>query len=264
MKEFIIKKGISIFVIVALVVGTLSLPLISDTSVEAATKKVKVTYKANGGKFTAKKYQGKTKYTKKMAKNKKIGKLPKVTRTNYAFKGWYTKKTGGKKVTKKTKINKKTTLYAQWMKKYTINSVYDSLPDNGKEVLLTDVEAVLGKLTFSKKYDFGYQSTMHEYTGANDVTVGLVVEPGTASGKYKVIFVTTKMKNTVAGFKKTKSSTVYKKLGGKNSVDFTKEGSKSYSFTAVPSNKSLKKYIVKSTSKKYVYPDSMITIDVWS
>jgi uncharacterized repeat protein (TIGR02543 family) len=74
--------------------------------------KYKVKFNANGGKLTA---GTKTKAVKYGAK---IGKLPKPTRTQYNFKGWYTKKAGGAKVsatmTSKTAANR--TLYAHWTK----------------------------------------------------------------------------------------------------------------------------------------------------
>ncbi len=112
-----LKNLISISIIAFMIAGVFALPVINDDySVQAATKKVKVIYKANGGKFTAAKYASKSKVVKKVRKGKKRGTAPKIKRTGYILKGWYTKKSGGKKVTAKTKIKKKTTLYAQWKK----------------------------------------------------------------------------------------------------------------------------------------------------
>jgi len=126
------RNIVSALVIVAMVASIFTLPLLNDDYVvNAAAKKVKVTFKANGGKFTAKKYAKKKAYSKKIKKDKKIGKLPKVKRTDYKFKGWYTKKSGGKKVTKSTKIKKKTTLYARWEKKEQVVTVTLN-PDTGK------------------------------------------------------------------------------------------------------------------------------------
>jgi uncharacterized repeat protein (TIGR02543 family) len=81
------------------------------TKAKAAT--IKVTWNGNGGKIGTKK----TTFTsiKKGAKIKKLPTTPK--RVGYAFKGWYTKKSGGTKVTTKTKPKKKITYYAQWTTK---------------------------------------------------------------------------------------------------------------------------------------------------
>ncbi len=116
-----LKNLISISIIAFMIAGVFALPVINDDySVQAATKKVKVIYKANGGKFTAAKYASKTTVVKKVKKGKKRGTAPKIKRAGYTLKGWYTKKSGGKKVTAKTRIKKKTVLYAQW--KRTLNS----------------------------------------------------------------------------------------------------------------------------------------------
>lgn len=115
-------KLISHILIITLFISTLSIPVMANVnSVDAATKKVTVMYKSNGGKFSAKKYVNKKTVNKKIVKGKKLGKTPKITNPGYKFKGWYNKKTGGKKYNKTKKINKKTTLYARWQANtYTI------------------------------------------------------------------------------------------------------------------------------------------------
>jgi len=100
----------------------------------AASKKVKVTFNANGGKIETAKSK-----TVSIAKNKKIGKkLPaasKMIRSGYAFKGWYSKKSGGKKITKSTKIKKKTTYYAQWKKQTEVEKLVGHWYDNSYNVM---------------------------------------------------------------------------------------------------------------------------------
>lgn len=85
--------------------GVTSLALKADWS-----KKLTITLNANGGtcaQKTATAYAG-----------SKIGKLPKAKRAGYAFKGWYTKKSGGSKVTAKTVAKASTKkLFAHWSKK---------------------------------------------------------------------------------------------------------------------------------------------------
>lgn len=77
-----------------------------------------VSFRANGGKFTS--YPGST-HKRKVTRGKAVGALPKTTRSGYAFKGWYTKKSGGSKISSSTKIKKHMSLYAQWTaKKYTV------------------------------------------------------------------------------------------------------------------------------------------------
>ncbi len=117
MENIRIRYFISVSIIAFMITSVFALPVINDDySVQAATKKVKVIYKANGGKFTAAKYASKSKVVKKVKKGKKRGTAPKIKRTGYTLKGWYTKKSGGKKVTAKTKIKKRTVLYARWVK----------------------------------------------------------------------------------------------------------------------------------------------------
>lgn len=78
------------------------------TKAATVSKKVKVTFNANGGTVNKK--------SKTVIAKSKIGKLPTPVRKGYTFNGWYTAKTGGKKVSTSTKITKKQTLYAHWKK----------------------------------------------------------------------------------------------------------------------------------------------------
>lgn len=96
----------------------------SKIVVTAKAASNKITWNGNGGKFGTKKT--KTTTVKKGAKIKKLPTPPK--RTNYALKGWYTKKSGGIKITKNTIPKKKVIYYAQWLKKYTLT--FD--PNGGK------------------------------------------------------------------------------------------------------------------------------------
>lgn len=116
------RRFIITLAVVTVLAGIFTLPVLGDDyAVDAASKKVKVKYKANGGKFTAKKYTQKKTVTKKVTKDKKVGTAPKIKRTGYKLKGWYTKKNGGSKITRNSKTKKNRTLYARWTpKKYTI------------------------------------------------------------------------------------------------------------------------------------------------
>ncbi len=77
-----------------------------------------ISFKANGGKFVS--YYGSS-VDRKVQRGKAVGTLLKVSRSGYAFKGWYTKKSGGSKISTKTKPTKHISYYAQWTaKKYTV------------------------------------------------------------------------------------------------------------------------------------------------
>ncbi len=112
-----IRYLISVSVIIMMIAGVFSLPVVNDDyAVSAATKKVKVTFNANGGKIGAA-----NKKIKRIRAGSKIGKLPAAKRTGHTLKGWYTKRSGGKKITKFTRVKKKMTVYARWAaKKYTL------------------------------------------------------------------------------------------------------------------------------------------------
>jgi uncharacterized repeat protein (TIGR02543 family) len=74
----------------------------------------RIKFNVNGGKALKKSLR-----TKTVTFGGKYGKLPTPVRKGYAFRGWYTKKTGGKNITAKSrvKITGATTLYARWKRK---------------------------------------------------------------------------------------------------------------------------------------------------
>ena len=79
-----------------------------------------VTFNANSGKLKGEDGEVSTLKVPK-AKGKAVGTLPTPTRAGYAFKGWFTKKSGGTKITTKTKVTKNVTWYAQWtVRKYKV------------------------------------------------------------------------------------------------------------------------------------------------
>jgi len=99
----------------AIVTNTQNTDTTDSSSVEITKAKAascKITWNGNSGKIGTKKTT-----TTTVKKGTKIGKLPTTPkRVGYAFKGWYTKKTGGTKITKNTVAKKKVTYYAQWKK----------------------------------------------------------------------------------------------------------------------------------------------------
>ncbi len=75
--------------------------------------KYTVKFMANGGYIKKKNVKQKTQSVNHQAK---LGKLEQPKRKNYAFLGWYTKKSGGSKVSEKTVIKGNQTYYARWAK----------------------------------------------------------------------------------------------------------------------------------------------------
>jgi len=146
----------------------LTVALGSVQAVDAAPKKVKITWNANGGKIGT----ANTKATT-VTKGAKVGKLPKTpTKVGYTFKGWYTKKSGGTKITKATKVNKKVTHYAQWKKKNTSRVL------NAEEKKLV---GVWRSYTFDDNYMFTDKGTFVYYVGSSSVSAH-----GGKSGNFKV------------------------------------------------------------------------------
>lgn len=76
-------------------------------------KKYTVTFDPNGGQLPTGASATAT------TQNGKLSALPTPTWDGYAFKGWYTEKTGGGKVDTSTAFSSDTTLYAHWEKKVT-------------------------------------------------------------------------------------------------------------------------------------------------
>ena len=110
------KKLVSGLIILVVAILMLTVVLSTVTAVDATSKKVKVTWDANGGKIGTAKVA-----TTTVKKDVKVGKLPKTPKkVGYVLKSWYTKKSGGTKITKATKVKKKVTYYAQWTKAYTL------------------------------------------------------------------------------------------------------------------------------------------------
>jgi len=132
-----IKRALTISLSVILVV-TLVIAMQPTSTVKAASKKVKITWDANGGKI------GKDK-KKVISYNKgsKIKKLQTAKKTGHTFKGWYTKKSSGTKITNKTKAKKNTTYFAKW----TVNQYMLSYDANGGTVTPASK-----KITYNKAY----------------------------------------------------------------------------------------------------------------
>jgi len=147
------KKLFSVFVIAIIAILMVTVALGSVQAVDAAPKKVKVTWNANGGKI------GTTKTTTTiLTKGKKIGKLPKTPKkVGYTFKGWYTKKKAGTKITKATKVKKKITYYAQWKKGSSVSNTSRVLTEAEKKLVgVWSLSSSIGTAVMEFKSDGTY------------------------------------------------------------------------------------------------------------
>ena len=156
------RKLLSITLIAILVMATIPALALAAESPRAA-EKLKITWDANGGKIGTKKT-----VTTTVTKGNKIGKLPETPKyTGYAFKGWFTSKTGGTKVTTSTKPTKATTYYAQWSK--------------GEDQQTSNYYTEAVALQYDENFDA--PSTIIEYTmgadGKKSATIIQYIKPNT-------------------------------------------------------------------------------------
>lgn len=85
----------------------------SRISQQAVVPQYRITFQGNGGYIQKKS----VKMTSKLLNpSDKIGKTVNAKRKNYAFLGWYTKKSGGKKLDETAKVSSSQTYYAHWAK----------------------------------------------------------------------------------------------------------------------------------------------------
>jgi len=159
------NKLISTIIIAIIAILMVTAVLSSVQAVDAAPKKVKVLWNANGGKIGVAKTA-----TTTVIKGAKVGKLPKTPkRVGYAFKGWYNKKTGGIKVSKATKVKNKVVFHAQWVKQYTL--IFDA---NGGTVSPTSkkvgTKLAYGTLPTPKRSGYTFTGWFTAKTGGNKVS----------------------------------------------------------------------------------------------
>lgn len=246
------KRFISVIVIV-LMVATMGTTVLYDNDVHAASKKVKVVYKSNGGKFTAKKYKSKKSVTKKVSKGKKRGTGPKIKKSGYAFLGWYNKKSGGKRYKTNAKIKKKTVLYAKWVKKVKLNnesvakigwqasSFYEEFSDFKSAKMDGEGMNYYYSPSDNKNFLYAFSNEAKINASSSAICVGILA----------------KVKDVVPGIKKTYSPRTFAKKVGikKYKVSF----SHLYARDEMSFNKDGHKYIIELTEKgKKVKPSAPI------
>lgn len=124
---------------------------------ETVKKQYTITFYANGGSV---------KTTKKtVTEGETYGTLPDAARAKYAFKGWYTAKSGGKKVTSATKATGNASVYAQWTKITVKKASISKLKNvSGKKAKVT-----LKKVSGANGYQIVY-STSKKFKSAKKTT----------------------------------------------------------------------------------------------
>lgn len=98
---------------------------------------------------------GKSAKSSIMVKNgNRYGSLPAPKRSGYAFKGWYTGKTGGKKITSASVVSlqKSQTLYARWSKVTTARVSSIKLSNSKKRQMTVKIKSVKGAKGYQIRY----------------------------------------------------------------------------------------------------------------
>lgn len=131
---------------------------------------IKLKLDANGGRIG----NAKTK-TKTVTYGKKIGNLSTPKRAGYAFKGWYTKKSGGSKVTSSSKCSfkKNTTIYARWSKVKVGAAGIKSLSSKASKTATLKISGVSGASGYEIVYsaDSKFKSAKKKYTKSTNVKI---------------------------------------------------------------------------------------------
>ena len=103
-------------------------------------KKYTVTYNTNGGTLPE--------HTATTNSSGKLTSLPNPTYAGYVFKGWYDAVTGGNRITTDTVFTQNTTIYAQWIKAYSVSGKVvneaDSSAVDGATVKIGDITTTTG------------------------------------------------------------------------------------------------------------------------
>ena len=108
---------------------------------------------------------------KMIDKDTKISSLPTLTRKNYIFEGWYTKKTKGTKITSSTKFSKTTNLYAHWQKVPEKTST--PILKKSKKNLVVSINKVSGVKGYQYQYSTSskFNKVTNVVSGKTEVTI---------------------------------------------------------------------------------------------
>ena len=124
-----------------------------------------ITFNANGG-------TGDT--TVERAYNSTLDALPTVTRTGYAFVGWFTATSGGIQVTASTKVSGSATYYAHWeIVNYTIT--FNANGGTGGTTVNLDYNSTLGTLPTMTRTGYTFAGWYTAASGGTQVTASTKV-----------------------------------------------------------------------------------------
>lgn len=207
-----------------------------DSTVSAKTtngKSCKVVFKSNGGSSVSSQY---------VLYNAKASKPKNPTKSGYAFGGWYTDSKCTKAYNFNTKLTGNKTLYAKWLKKYTVkfNANSGSVKTKSKKVAYS---AKYGTLPSPKKKGYSFSGWYTKKSGGTKIT---------ANSKVKIKKTTTLYAHWKKISVKTTSISKLQNLKGKNlKVDIKKvSGANGYQvrYSTKSNMKSAKSVTVKKST----------------
>ncbi|MDR3225887.1 MAG: InlB B-repeat-containing protein [Clostridiales Family XIII bacterium] len=172
-----------------------------------------VHFDANGGKVTPK--------SKNVVFDGDYGDLPTPTWADHVFSGWYTAEKGGSRVTKNSiyQIGSNSTLYAHWLKQYTV--VFDPMKGKvSKKSKIVTSTATFGSLPTPKRKGYTFQGWYTKKTGGKKVTSktkvtikkNIILYAHWLTKRYTVVFIVNKG-NSLPASKISKRVSYNKKFG---------------------------------------------------
>lgn len=162
------------------------------------TPKYNIVFNANGGYIGSKS----TKTTSKtgLAYGTAVGKLSGPRRKNYAFLGWYTKKSGGKKISENTPVTVDAVYYAHWGKINTKKKTsVASVKNNAAKTMKIKIKSV----SIASGYQVRYSSSKNMSSAKKkEVTENTCTINKLKKGKTYYVQVRIYQKESVSGKKK--------------------------------------------------------------
>lgn len=220
-----------------------------DSTVSTKTtngKSCKVVFKANGGSSVSSQY---------VLYNAKATKPKNPTKSGYTFGGWYTDSKCTKAYSFSTKLTGNKTLYAKWLKKYTVkfDANSGSVKTKSKKVTYT---AKYGTLPSPKKKGYSFSGWYTKKSGGTKITANSKVKikkTTTLYAHWKKITVKTTSVSKLQNLKGRSLKVTVKKVSGATGYQIrysTKSNMKSSS-TATVKNSTTKTISKLKKGKKY-------------
>lgn len=220
-----------------------------DSTVSTKTtngKSCKVVFKANGGSSVSSQY---------VLYNAKATKPKNPTKSGYTFGGWYTDSKCTKAYSFSTKLTGNKTLYAKWLKKYTVKFDANSGSVKTKSKKVT-YSAKYGTLPSPKKKGYSFSGWYTKKSGGTKITANSKVKikkTTTLYAHWKKITVKTTSVSKLQNLKGRSLKVTVKKVSGATGYQIrysTKSNMKSSS-TATVKNSTTKTISKLKKGKKY-------------